>query len=54
MYIVTYKCIQKQYHEKKGDYQRFTLNPENEGTKLHRQSTGGLRTPYSSNIFSKL
>jgi hypothetical protein len=27
--------------KKKGDYQRFTLNPGNEGTKLHKQSTGG-------------
>jgi hypothetical protein len=27
--------------KKKKDYQRFTLNPENEGTKHHRQSTGG-------------
>jgi hypothetical protein len=42
MHIVTYKCIQKQYHVKKEkDYQRFTLNPGNEGSKLHRQSTGG-------------
>jgi hypothetical protein len=42
MHIVTYKWIQKQYHIKKEkDYQRFTLNPRNEGTKLHRQSTGG-------------
>jgi hypothetical protein len=27
--------------KKKGDYQRFTLNPGNGGTKLHKQSTGG-------------
>jgi hypothetical protein len=27
-------------HKKKGDYQRFMLNHGNEGTKLHRQSTG--------------
>jgi hypothetical protein len=27
--------------KKKGDYQRFTLNPGNEGTELNRQSTGG-------------
>jgi hypothetical protein len=27
--------------KKKGDYQRFMLNPGNEGTKHHRQSTGG-------------
>jgi hypothetical protein len=27
--------------KKKEDYQRFTLNPWNEGTKLHKQSTGG-------------
>jgi hypothetical protein len=42
MHIVTYKCIPKQYHVKKEkDYQRFTLNPRNGGTKLHKQSTGG-------------
>jgi hypothetical protein len=28
-------------HMKKKDYQRFTLYPGNEGTKHHRQSTGG-------------
>jgi hypothetical protein len=28
-------------HKKKKDYQRFTLNPGNEGSKHHRQSTGG-------------
>jgi hypothetical protein len=27
--------------KKKKDYQRFTLNPGNEGSKHHRQSTGG-------------
>jgi hypothetical protein len=27
--------------KKKGDYRRFTLNPGNGGTKLHKQSTGG-------------
>jgi hypothetical protein len=26
---------------RKGDYQRFTLYPGNEGSKHHRQSTGG-------------
>jgi hypothetical protein len=26
---------------KMGDYQRFTLYPRNEGTKLQKQSTGG-------------
>jgi hypothetical protein len=42
MHIVTYKLIQKQYHvRKKRDYQRFTLNPRNEGSKHHRKSTGG-------------
>jgi hypothetical protein len=42
MHIVTYKCIQKTVSRKeKGDYQRFTLNPGNEGSKHHRQSTGG-------------
>jgi hypothetical protein len=28
-------------HKKKGDYQSITLNPGNEGTKLHKQSTEG-------------
>jgi hypothetical protein len=42
MHIVTYKCIKKQYHVKKEkDYQRFTTNPGNKGSKHHRQSTGG-------------
>jgi hypothetical protein len=27
--------------KKKEDYQRFALNPGNEGSKHHRQSTGG-------------
>jgi hypothetical protein len=27
--------------KKEKDYQRFTLNPGNEGSKHHRQSTGG-------------
>jgi hypothetical protein len=27
--------------KKKKDYQRFTLNPGNKGSKHHRQSTGG-------------
>jgi hypothetical protein len=39
---------------KKEDYQRFTLYPGNEGSKHHRQSTGGLRTPSTSNIFTRL
>jgi transcriptional regulator of NAD metabolism len=42
MHIVTYKCIQKQYHVKKEkDYQRFTLNLGNKGSKHHRKLTGG-------------
>jgi hypothetical protein len=28
--------------KKKKDYQRFTLNPGNEGSKHHMQSTGGF------------
>jgi hypothetical protein len=41
MHIVTYKCIQKQYHVKKEKYyQSITLNTRNEGSKHHRQSTG--------------
>jgi hypothetical protein len=39
---------------KKKDYQRFTLNPGNEGSKHHRHSTGGLRTPSTNNIFTRL
>jgi hypothetical protein len=36
------KRIQKQHHVKKEkDHQSITLNPGNEGTKLHKQSTGG-------------
>jgi hypothetical protein len=30
---------------KKKDYQRFTLYPGNEGSKHHRQSTGGCGVP---------
>jgi hypothetical protein len=42
MHIVSYKCIQKQYHERKREIIRvLRLNPGNEGTKLHKQSTGG-------------
>jgi hypothetical protein len=51
MHIVTYKCIQKQYHVKKGDYQRFTLYPGNEGSKHHRLSTGACVHLELSNIF---
>jgi hypothetical protein len=40
--------------KKKKDYQRFMLNPGNEGSKHHRQSTGGLRTPSIGNIFTRL
>jgi hypothetical protein len=39
--------------KKKGDYQSFTLNLGNEDTKLHRQSTGGLRMPGTSNTSSQ-
>jgi hypothetical protein len=55
MHIVTYKCIQKQYHVKnEKDYQRFTLNPGNEGSKHHRQSTGGCVRLALVNIFTRL
>jgi predicted neuraminidase len=54
MHIVTYKCIQKQYHIKNKDYLRFTLNPENEGSKHHRQSTGGCVRLALINIFTRL
>jgi hypothetical protein len=39
---------------KKKDYQRFTLNPGNEGTKHHRQSTGGCVRLALHNIFIRL
>jgi hypothetical protein len=55
MHIVTYKCIPKQYHVKKEkDYQRFTLNPGNEDTKHHRQSTGGCVHLELHNTFTTL
>jgi hypothetical protein len=38
--------------KKKKDYQRFTLNPGNEGTKHHRQSTGGCVRLALHNIFT--
>jgi hypothetical protein len=42
MHIVTYKCIQKQYHIRKRNIIRdLRLNPGNEDTKHHKQSTGG-------------
>jgi hypothetical protein len=37
--------------KKKGDYQRFTLNPGNEGTKLHKQSSRGFVCLELHNIF---
>ena len=40
--------------KKKGDYQRFTLNPGNEDTILHKQSTGGCVRLELSNIFTRL
>jgi hypothetical protein len=39
-------------HKKKNDYQRFTLNPGNEGSKHHRQSTGGCVRLALINIFT--
>jgi hypothetical protein len=39
--------------KEKGRLSEFTLNPGNEGTKLHKQSTGGLCTPRTSNIFTR-
>jgi hypothetical protein len=42
MHIVDISEHQKQYHVKKEkDHQSITLNSGNEGTKLHKQSTGG-------------
>jgi hypothetical protein len=38
--------------KKKNDYQRFTLNPGNEGSKHHRQSTGGCVCLEFQNIFT--
>jgi hypothetical protein len=41
MHIVDISEHQKQYHVKKEkDHQSITLNSGNEGTKLHKQSTG--------------
>jgi predicted fused transcriptional regulator/phosphomethylpyrimidine kinase len=37
---------------KKKDYQRFTLNPGNEGSKHHRQTTGGCVRLALHNIFT--
>jgi hypothetical protein len=54
MHIVTYKCIQKQYHVRKRKIIKIYLNPGNEGSKHHRQSTGGCVRLELSNIFSKL
>jgi hypothetical protein len=41
IHILTYMWIQKQYHVRKGRLSEFTLNPGNEGSKLHKQSTRG-------------
>jgi hypothetical protein len=40
--------------KKKKDYQRFTLNPGNEGSKNHRQTTGGCVRLELHNIFTRL
>jgi hypothetical protein len=40
--------------KKEKDYQRFTLNPGNEGSKHHRQSTGGCVHLALINIFTRL
>jgi hypothetical protein len=40
--------------KKKKHYQRFTLNPGNEGSKHHRQSTGGCVRLALINIFTRL
>jgi hypothetical protein len=37
--------------KKKKDYHRFTLNPGNEGSKHHRQLTGGCARLALINIF---
>jgi hypothetical protein len=39
---------------KKKDYHRFTLNPGNEGHKTSQAVDWGLRTPSTSNIFTRL
>jgi hypothetical protein len=39
---------------KKKDYQRFTLDPRKEGSKHHRQSTGGCVRLALINIFTRL
>jgi hypothetical protein len=41
-------------HKKKKDYQRFTLNPVNEDHKTSQAVDWGLRTPSTSNIFTRL
>jgi hypothetical protein len=42
IHIVDISKQRKQYHVKKEkDQQSITLNPGNEGTKLHKQSTEG-------------
>jgi hypothetical protein len=47
----------QQYHEKElndyKDYQSYTTYPENEGFKLHRQSTGGCVGLELSIIFKR-
>jgi hypothetical protein len=40
--------------KEKGDYQRFTLNPGNKGTKLNKKWTGGCVRLELNNIFNKL
>jgi predicted membrane metal-binding protein len=53
MHIVTYKSIQKQYHVRKRKIIRvLRLNPGNEGTKLHKHSTGGCVRLELHNIFT--
>jgi hypothetical protein len=53
MHIVTNKCIQKQYHEKGGLSEIYSLSWK----RRHQTSQAidlGLRTPSTRNIFSKL
>jgi hypothetical protein len=53
IHIVDKSEQQKQYHVKKEKdfYQSITLNPGNDGTKLHKKSTGGCVRLELHNIF---
>jgi hypothetical protein len=55
MHIVTYKCIQKQYHVRKRKIIRdLHLNPGKQRLQTSHAIDWGLRTPSTSNIFTRL